>query len=711
MDAQFLLVEKLVIVFAIAGVTVWAFAKFKIPPLLGFLLAGVVTGPAGLGILHDRHEIEGLAEAGVVLLLFTIGLEFSLKDLIRMGSVVFAGGTLQLALTGATFALIGVALGEPTNTAVFVGLALAVSSTAIVLRLLGERNELSSPHGRVSLGILLLQDLAVVVLMLLVPVLAGRGVSRSELIIGFFASLGSVVALYLAAKIVLPFILARAARSQSRDLFTLAAVLSVAVAALTAHSAHISMAIGAFLAGMVIAESPWSHQVASDIVPFRDVFNSLFFISVGLMLSPTVIFAEPLTITALVLAAFFVKGIVAAGVTVLLGFGGRIGLLVAGSISQVGEFAFVLATEGLTYSLLSDHDHALFIAVSVITMLATPLAMAVGRLSAARLDSLDRFRNVLQPRKKTDATTESMRDHVIIVGYGINGSNVARVLRNLGVHHVVIELNARSIAAARDNGDYAIYGDAAREPVLKHASCETARVIVVAISDPAATRRITATARRLNPHVTLLVRTRFLHEVDALYSAGASHVVPEEFETSIELAGMVMETYGVPSLMIEREKDRFRDEAYRGLRASTDAHNDAHDDAFANATTNPGASTTERRPARAERSRSLASMLGEADVEEVRVSEELARRAPTLRELNLRARTGVTVIAVLRGSDIFASPAADFNIAAGDSLVLLGRADQMQQALLALRQPGTPLPPNTQPKTRDLPPLPDPETT
>jgi monovalent cation:H+ antiporter-2, CPA2 family len=658
------ILTQLVIVLPLSALVVWGFQKVKLPPILGFLVVGVLVGPV-FGLIQDRHNIEVMAEIGIVLLMFSIGVEFSLKEMMHMARLVFGGGGAQMLLTGALAALAMWGLGLSTiREAIFAGMIVSVSSTAIVLRLQGERGEMGAPHGRMSLAILLMQDLAVVLLMLLVPLLAGQGDQGTlGMLWQVCRALILIVVLYVCARFLFPWLMEKVVSTRSRELFSMVTIVSIFGTAYLAGLSGLSLALGAFVAGMVVSESPYAHQMMSEVLPFRDVFSGLFFVAVGMLVEPHLLAEYPLTVAGLVLGVVVLKAAVAGGVTWLFGLGAKAGLLVGLALAQVGEFAFVLAQQGAAVGLLSAEDHAIFVCVSVATMILTPFLIMAGPALAKRLPESEAVRG-LADSQRVEQRCQDIADHVVIVGFGLNGRNVAHVLRQLHVRYVITELNAHTVMDYVVKGEPIIYGDATRDLVLEHVGIHRARALVVVIADPAATRQVVELARRLNPALVILARTRFVTEVEKLQQLGADHVVPEEFETSIEISGLVMKTYGASDYAVAREQQAFRDSQYGALR-----------DALAGVRAKKGIPR-------------MTQMLHALDVEQVSLDEGSPAVGQTLKSLNLRARTGVSVMAILRGGATLSNPGGELALEVNDQLVLIGDGVQLQAALplLALRQ-------------------------
>jgi len=448
------------------------------------------------------------------------------------------GGAIQVLLTFIAGFATALKFGQPFGEAVFIGFLVSLSSTAIVLKLFQERAEIDSPHGRTGLGILIFQDIIVVPMMLLIPLLGGATESLGgSLFILMAKGLGIIVLVIIGAKWIVPQILYQIARTRIRELFLLVViVICLAVAWLTS-SAGLSLALGAFLAGLIISESEYSHQALGNILPFRDVFTSFFFVSIGMLLDIAFLLQHPGVIVLIALGIFVVKTLSAGLATVLLGFPLRTAILVGLALSQVGEFSFILSKAGVEYGLLAGGAYQLFLAVTVLTMALTPFIIDLAPRTAdlvLRLPMHGRLKSGFYPVQEIEDVGK--RDHLIIVGFGVNGRNLARVARTGSIPYVIIEMNPETVREEKKGGELIYYGDATQEVVLERADIKDARVVVVAINDPTATRRITDIARRMNPKVYIIVRTRYLQELKPLYDLGANEVIPEEFETSVEIA-------------------------------------------------------------------------------------------------------------------------------------------------------------------------------
>jgi CPA2 family monovalent cation:H+ antiporter-2 len=509
------LLQDIAIIFGLAIIVLQVCHKIRLPAIIGFLVTGALVGPHGLHLVKSVHEVDVLAEIGVVLLLFTIGLEFSLKELFRLKRLVLIGGTLQVLLTIIVTTLILISgFDLPVNRSVFIGFLMALSSTAIVLRLYQERAELDSPHGETVLSILIFQDIIVILLMLMTPFLAGVGGEGFELAKSLFIMLVKAGVIFglvlLAARYLVPQILFLVARTRSREMFLLSIVAICLLTAWLTSLAGLSLGLGAFLAGLVISESEYSTAALGNMLPFRDMFMSFFFVSIGMLLDVRILLAYPGVIGLLTVGILCMKFILILFVAILLGVSLRTALLNAFALGQVGEFSFILSKFGLDHNFLIGQRYQYFLAVAVITMAVTPFLVSLGpRLTEIilRLPFPDKMKRGLASVKQDEDKpgAEDSRNHIIIIGYGLNGQNLARAAINANIPHVIIETNPETVRKEKKEGKNIIYGDATHVPVLEHAGARFARVAVVAISDYVATRQITRQIKELNASLYLIV--------------------------------------------------------------------------------------------------------------------------------------------------------------------------------------------------------------
>lgn len=642
------------ILFGLALVTVVLFRRLKFPSIIGFLVTGILAGPHALAFIKNTHQVEQMAEIGVVLLLFTIGIELSLKELMRIKHLVLWGGGLQVLVTILAVAAVGAVFGFPLNQAVFFGFLVALSSTAILMKLLIDAGQADAPHGKMAMGILIFQDLCIVPLMLLTPLLAGGGDGiRGVLAIGGKAA-AVVLAAHYGARFLVPWIFKQVVKTRSRELFILTIIfIGLGTAWLTAL-AGLSLALGAFIAGLAISESEYSHQALSDIIPFREAFMSLFFISVGMLLDPAILVSYPLLTASLVLAIVLIKTLITTAAALTLGVPMRIAIIAALSLAQIGEFSFVLSQAGVKFGLLTPEYYQIFLAASIATMGLTPACLRFASPLADRVvawlpHKMTRGRGGLSHHEKPVL----LNDHVIIVGYGINGKNLARVLKNLKIQHIVIETNPFTVKKEGKKGQQIMFGDASKLEVLEHAQIAKARGMVVAISDAAASRRVASLARQLNPALHIIVRTRYLLEVEPLYKLGVNEVIPEEFETSVEILSRVLRNYMVPHSDIERCIAEVRSDGYDMLRSMSRRHSHAV---------------------------GISGYLSGAEIATYRVKTRSQLEGEGLREGTIRKMSGATVLVIKRGEEVVPNPDPVWELQVDDILLLLGTPEQLAVA-------------------------------
>ena len=646
---------QLVVIFAVAVLVVVLLGRIGLPGIAGMIVAGVLIGPSGLGFIQEMEIVEALAEVGVVLLLFTIGLELSLAHLRRIWRLVVLGGGIQVLLTAGIVAGASMALGRPWPQSVFFGFLAALSSTAIVMRGLSERNEVDAPHGRMILGVLIFQDLCVVPMMLVVPLLASGGQEMTtELLTAMGKAVGVVVVVGAGARLIVPRLLALIAAERKRDLFVLTVLLiCMGTAWLTALSG-LSLALGAFLAGLVLAESGYGHQAMSDVLPFRDSFTSLFFVSVGMLFDVRVLAESPLTVLGLFAGIVLGKFLIAGIATMFMRFPVRIAALSGIGLAQVGEFSFVLAKAGAAAGLIDDADSQRFLAAAVFSMIVTPLLVRVAPHFAAGMQWLRPLERVFGARgaDEIDKATQKLRDHVIIAGFGLGGRTLAAALKNLGIPYLVLELNPATVKLGREQGEPIYYGDVSSSEVLAHMNCSQAREIVLMINDSAAARQAISSIHRTVPDTMITVRTRYFDDVPALQKLGATDVVVEEFENAVELMARVLRRAGTPRNLIAARigvARHSRDELVRPL-------------------------TLPR-----QRLSQFPEMMEMVKVESYMVTPEDWAVGRSCRELELRQITLASVVALRREEAIVPNPPPDEPFRDGDIVYLLGE----QQAVTA----------------------------
>lgn len=639
-----------VLLLALAAAAVATTERLRLPSIVGFLVVGSIAGPGALGLVSDPDAVRELAEIGVVFLLFEIGLELPIERMRQLWRPALLGGGLQVSGTLAVVAAITYAFGLSLPAALVTGATIAMSSTAIVLRLLTDEGQVDSPGGQLSVAVLLMQDLAIVPFLLIVPLLGGAPAEASSVA---FAILRMVLALAFVGFgiwFLVPRLLDRVARNRGGELFSLFALLLVLGSALTAEALGLTLAVGAFLAGVAASGSVYAHALFSEVVPLRGVLLGIFFTAVGMFFDPAQVAAAPGTLLFDVVAILIGKTliVVVAG-RLLLRLSLRVSLEAGLSVAQVGEFAFVLlgvaGAAGVIEPMLSQR----IVAASIVTLVLSPFMIRYAPTIAGR---------IAEGLGHPDAAPESLlgsaagegRDRVVVIGYGPAGQTLIRLLRSLDVDFIAVDTNPSAAAEAQHTGEPVIYGDATRPQVLRHLRVNEARLVAVAISDPLATRRIVSRLRAMAPRTPILARTRYVREVDKLSMAGADVVVAEEFEGSIELVARALENFEVPAGAIARFTEALREEGYGAIRA----------------------------PAALPIDPWLMELLDHTDTEWIEVPAHRTDR-PSLGALDLRARTGGNVLVVERGASSQPNPTPDFALEPNDRLLVLGSADDLQR--------------------------------
>ena len=644
--------QDLLLIFGLGVLVVVVFHRARLPPIVGFLVTGLIIGPFGFGLVDGVENVEALAEIGVMLLLFTVGIEFSVEELSRVRTFLITGGALQVSLTLAATTASALAFGAPLPLAIFLGMLVALSSTAIATRMLADRNELDAPHGRAAIGILIFQDLIVVPMVLLTPFLGGGGGDLADLLV-VVAKAGVFIGLAIAAaRWIVPWLLHVVVATRKREVFLLTIVLICLGMAVASAQVGLSMALGAFIAGLILSKSEYAHQALGEVLPLREVFNSLFFVSIGMLFNVRTLIDHPVLIIGALIAVVTVKTLITSGIVMALGHPLRIALMTGVLTSQIGEFSFVLSKVGTEAGLLGGELAQGFIAVAVGSMMLTPLLVRLAPRVSARVE-----RWLPGTYVRGRAVTVTVRgelppldDHVIIVGYGVNGRNLARMLSRTGIPFIVIEMNPDAVRAERKRGRPIMYGDATRREILQLAGIDRARVLVLAISDAGATRSAVDLARRLNRELHIVVRSRYVQEMAALLAVGTDEVVPEEFETSIEISSRVLRRYLVPRDVIERLIREVRSDSYEMLRTMSDTHSPAA---------------------------GFDRFLADLSLEVYRVERSSAIVGMTLASSGLRER-GVSVVAIQRrDATMRSTPTGADTLEEGDAVLLLGPPERL----------------------------------
>jgi CPA2 family monovalent cation:H+ antiporter-2 len=632
---------ELVVLLALAAAGAALFERLRLPPVAGFLVAGALVGPGGLAVIEDPAAVRRVAEAGVVFLLFEIGLELPVERLRRLLRRGLAAGALQVGATLALTAGVAYSLGVAGRSALVVGALVAMSSTALVIRLLAERGEIDAPHGQLAVTILLFQDLCIVPFLLAVPLLASAEPLGAGPVAGAFARAGLAgAAFYFATRFALPRVLSAAAGLRSREVFSLVAVLVVVGSAVGAEALGLGLAVGAFLAGLAASASPWGHQLFAEVLPLRGVLIGVFFTAVGMLLDLRLAAEHAGAVGLLLLASTVLKiAVIALVLGVLLRLGRRVALLSGLALAQTGEFSFVLAGAAAAAGLLDADLEQAFVAASVLSLIATPFVVRAG-------PRLLEGRHV--PAGAAAGPPEGLRDHVLVIGYGLAGRNLARVLQAVGIPWLAVDANPASIVEARARDETrVVYGDATRPALLERLGVRSARSVVVAITDPLATRRVVALVRAQNPSAHVVARTRYVRDVDALQALGASVVVAEELEAALDLIDHVLRVFGLPSGAVASFAEELRAEGYALLQAP------------------PGVALDPW----------LAELLRQVSTEWLEVPAGFA--PASIAALAIRTRSGASVLAVERDGRDLPNPPPDFELRAGDRLLVLGGNEEL----------------------------------
>lgn len=654
------ILNELAIIAAVAVLVTVLLHRLRVPTVAGLLAAGALVGPYGLGLVSAAHDIELLAEVGVVLLLFTIGLEFSLTRLQRIFRQVALGGLLQVGSTALVVALIAVGFSLRKPTAVLYGFVFALSSTAIVMRGLTDRQELDAPHGRFIVGTLIFQDLCVVPMVLIVPLLGKPGDGAGPLPILFaLGKAGLLVAAILTlARFVVPKVLDWVDASRSREIFLLA-ILSICIGTAWLTSlVGLSLALGAFLGGMVVADTEYGRRALGDVLPLRDVFVSVFFVSLGMLFDVGMVIAQPALIFVLLLGFLLLKTFMATLAALVMRFPARVAWLSGVGLAQFGEFGFVLAQLGIASKVVEPQAVRPLLAAGIISMFLTPLLIAAAPHITAGEKLLAPLARLIGARgiEEAEQNQADLKDHVIIVGYGVAGRFAATALEGCKVPYVVLELNAETVRTARGRAEPVYYGDATSEEALGHAHLDTARALVILINDAEAAKRVIVTARRVAPEVPILIRARYLGEREALMNLGARDVVAVEVEGAVEILSRLLRWLEAPRNVIE--------ENIRTVRAETQ--------------------TSERKMTFPRSALSDHRGLAELKIESVLIREGSQGSGASPVQLRLRSRTGALVVAVRRNHELLNQPDPTVPFAPDDVVYLVGTSEAIRDAIAEL---------------------------
>lgn len=647
------LLKDIVIIFALSTLVNLVFTRMKVPTVVGYLMTGIVAGPHLLSIVHAEHEIEILAEIGVILLLFTIGMEFSLKHLLKIRRIVFFGGLIQVLLTAFLFYLASGFYGLPWESGIFIGFLAALSSSALVLKLLQERSELTSNYGRTVLGILIFQDLLLVPLLLFANLL-GDAVHdiTGEIFLLVIKAIFIIGLVYAGNKWLLPKLLYYIALTKNQELFLMSIFLICLAKALLTSSLGMSLAFGAFLAGLMISESPYSHNAFSNLIPFKDTFTSFFFVSIGMLLDITFIIENHNLVVTSVLLVLVVKSLIASGTGFILGHTFRGTVLVGLALCQVGEFSFILAKIGLKNAIISDFFYHLFLSVAVITMGLTPFLMKLSLPFANLLLKLPLPKFLVEgifPLREIEIP--DFQNHLVIIGKDASALKLSIMARYNNINHVSIIFDPLIAKEKIENKDIVVYGDAVNEPILKKAHVDTADIVIVCVGSIIPAMAIIEKVRHINPKAYIIARTKNIQNMESLYEIGTDQVLPEKLEIAIDLFNRFLLKRLFPQKEINRMLARIRNQNL-GAFIDKDVVNTP----------------------------SIFDEMPNMNISAIEVEPKSKAEGKSLMDIQLRTKTGVTVLAIKRGPEIIELPVPATIFHSHDIVYVLGNPEQVNLA-------------------------------
>ena len=642
--------KDIVIIFALSTFVNFLFTRIKVPAIIGYLITGVIAGPHLLALINSPENVEVMAEIGVILLMFTIGLEFSINHLLNIRRIVFLGGFMQLLLTAGVTLLLARVYQFGWAESVFVGFLTALSSTAVVLKLLQERSELTTHYGKTIVGILIFQDIILVPLLLFTPMLGGAtGNIGSELLILLLKTTGIIIFIYIGNRWLMPRLLHLIAMTHSQELFLMSILLICLAVAMLTNELGMSLAFGAFLAGLMISDSEYSHSAFGNLIPFKDVFTSFFFVSIGMLLDLGFVYDHPWLVIATVLLVIVLKTIIAGFTAFSLGHT-FFGTVVIGlSLAQVGEFSFILARLGLTNEIITPFHYQLFLSVAITSMALSPLMIQVSRPLANLILKLPLppfLVNGLFPLKQVEIPEIS--NHVVLIGKDSRAINLAAMIKTMELPFTSIVFDPDLARKEMEKGNLAVFGDATYEPVLRQAYVHTAEMVILSVGNLINAMSIIEHIRAMNKHAHIIVRTRHVTDIEELYRLGASQVIPEEFETAIDFFERILGKYLIPRMDIERAIARTREDHYGIFRDKSKFGG-----------------------------YSLLKDIPDIEIAAVKVEEKSVFAGKTIAETALRKTCGVTMVALKHGDKIITNPEPSTVLNRNDIAYLLGKPEMI----------------------------------
>ena len=648
------LLKDIVIIFALSTLVNLIFTRIKVPTVVGYLMTGIIAGPHLLGLVHSEHQIELLAEIGVILLLFTIGMEFSLKHLLKIRRIVFFGGLIQVTITAGVFYIVSTFYELDWHSGLFIGFLVALSSSALVLKLLQERSELTSNYGRTTLGILIFQDLLLVPLLLFTNLLGNNEIDLSrELIILSLKAILIIGIVYVGNKWLLPKLLHHIALTKNQELFLMSILLICLAVALLTSQLGMSLAFGAFLAGLMISESHYSHNAFSNLIPFKDTFTSFFFVSIGMLLDLSFVIDNLPIVILSVFLVISIKSIVGAFTGFILGHTFRGFVVIGIALSQVGEFSFILAKIGLNNSIITNYYYQLFLAVAVITMALSPFLMRASLPFANQLLKLNLPKFLVDglfPLQEMEIP--NFKNHLVIIGKDASALKLSKMAQNSNIQHISIIFDPLIAKEKINSGDTVIYGDAVNEPILMKAHVDTAEVVVVSVGSLIPCMAIIEKVRRINKKVYIIARSKYIANVKLLYEIGADQVLPEKFEIAIDLFNRILANKLYPQREVNRILTHIRTENL-GVYSEMDIVNQP----------------------------TILDELPNMNITAIKIDSHSLLDGKTLTDSQLRNKTGVTLLAIKRGDEIIEHPSPATIFQGNDIVYVLGNPEQVNLAI------------------------------
>lgn len=645
---------SLVIIFSLTLPISYIFHRLKCPAVVGYLLTGVVIGPHALALVKDSQQINWLSEIGVVLLMFTVGMELSLSSLLKNLRTVVGSGLTQFGLNLLFFAGVAFCFDFDINQAIFYGMLLAISSTAIVFKAYSDRGELDTYHGQICAGVLLFQDLMVIPILLVAPFLTGE----SELQLGTFisvllkASLG-ISAIFFVAKLAVPHLIKTFIKLKDREIMLLLIILICMLGAWGAQEMGLTLAMGAFIVGLILSESEYCHDMVSDILPFRDFFSSLFFISIGMMLQLPFLGEHAFALLMGTTAVIFAKGAINTLSVYLLERSWYRSIISGTRLAQVGEFSFLVIGAFVGSQAVPEIVFQTFLSVAILSMLLTPVLIPLSNLLGRRILNINKTQ-----MPDLSGLAPKIKDHVIIAGYGNIGQYLAKILKDTHIPFIVVEKDHETISAASSQGMKAFYGDISRNNILDLCAVSQARAIVYTQGNSNAIKSSSLYARSKNQRLYILVMSGSTQEVVDYLSIGVNRVVSSEFETTVEMFSRILSEFDIPDNVIQNYVEMARVEGYGMFRG------------------------VELQP---ESMKNFYAYLAKTTTITHLLLENSFWIEKNFSELNEQTKqSGAVVISIVRGASYFTSPSNDFTLQANDLLVLVGAHQQLDKAKMIL---------------------------